>query len=59
MTVIFVVLPLGVLLGALALAAFLWGLSRGQFDDLETPGVRVLWDDEPVSEEPPSEPPAV
>ena len=45
MTVLFVVLPLAVLLSALAAAAFVWATRRGQFDDLETPAIRLLTDE--------------
>lgn len=55
MTVLFVVFPLAVLLSGLAAAAFIWATGRGQFDDLDTPAVRLLCDD--LSEEP-SETPA-
>jgi cbb3-type cytochrome oxidase maturation protein len=45
MTVLFVVLPLAVLLSLLAAFAFAWATRRGQFDDLETPAVRLLTDE--------------
>jgi cbb3-type cytochrome oxidase maturation protein len=45
MTVLFVVLPLAVLLSLLAALAFAWATRHGQFDDLETPAVRVLTED--------------
>lgn len=45
MTVLFVVLPLAVLLSGLAAAAFLWATRAGQFDDLQTPAVRLLCDE--------------
>jgi cbb3-type cytochrome oxidase maturation protein len=45
MTVLFVVFPLAVLLSGLAAAAFIWATGRGQFDDLDTPAVRLLCDD--------------
>jgi cbb3-type cytochrome oxidase maturation protein len=47
MSVLYLVLPLAVLLSALATAAFLWAARRGQFDDLETPAIRILHDDAP------------
>ena len=47
MTVLFVVLPLAVLLSLLAALAFAWATRRGQFDDLDTPAVRLLTDDLP------------
>jgi len=43
--VLFVVLPLAVTLSGLAAAAFLWATRAGQFDDLETPAVRLLCDE--------------
>lgn len=45
MTVLFVVLPLAVVLSVLAVAAFLWATRVGQFDDLDTPAVRLLCDE--------------
>jgi cbb3-type cytochrome oxidase maturation protein len=45
MEVIFIVLPLALLLAGVALAAFLWAVNRGQYDDLDTPPVRVLFDE--------------
>ncbi|RLB62996.1 MAG: cbb3-type cytochrome oxidase assembly protein CcoS, partial [Deltaproteobacteria bacterium] len=27
---------------------FVWAVRSGQFDDLETPAVRILFDDQPV-----------
>lgn len=37
--------PLALLLGGSALAAFLWSLRSGQYDDLEGSAARVLLDD--------------
>lgn len=45
MEVIFIVLPLALVLAAAFLVAFLWAVNRGQYDDLDTPPVRVLFDD--------------
>lgn len=45
MTVLFVILPLAVVLSGFAVAAFLWATRAGQFDDLETPAVRLLCDE--------------
>jgi len=47
MSVLYLALPLALLLGGGALASCLWCIRRGQFDDLETPAVRVLLDDDP------------
>ncbi len=46
MSVIYIVLPLALVLGGGALAAFLWAVRRGQFDDLETPAIRVALEDD-------------
>jgi cbb3-type cytochrome oxidase maturation protein len=43
---IFVLLPLALLIAAIAVGLFVWAATTGQFDDLETPAVRVLFDDE-------------
>ena len=46
MSVLFVLVPVATLLAALAVAAFVWSAKRGQMDDLETPAIRILNDDE-------------
>lgn len=38
--------PLALLLGGAALAAFLWSLRSGQYDDLDGAAERILIDDE-------------
>jgi cbb3-type cytochrome oxidase maturation protein len=43
---IFVLLPLALLIAAIAVGLFVWAARSGQFDDLETPAVRILFDDE-------------
>jgi cbb3-type cytochrome oxidase maturation protein len=43
---IFVLLPLALLIAAIAVGLFIWAAMTGQFDDLETPAVRILFDDE-------------
>lgn len=45
MSVIFIILPLALLVVAAAVWAFVWASRRGQFDDLDTPAVRMLHDD--------------
>jgi len=45
MSVIYIVLPLAILIAAIAVGAFLWAARRGQFDDLTTPAIRALQDD--------------
>ena len=49
MSVLYIVVPLAIIVVAVAAGAFIWATHRGQFDDLETPAVRMLHDDEPTS----------
>ncbi len=46
MTVLFIVLPLAVILAACAIGGFIWAARQGQFDDLDTPAIRVAQDDD-------------
>ncbi len=46
MNSLLLLIPLAILLGMLGLAAFLWALRSGQFDDLDGAAQRVLLDDE-------------
>ena len=46
MDTIFVLLQLALLIAAIAVGFFIWAARTGQFDDLETPAVRILFDDE-------------
>jgi cbb3-type cytochrome oxidase maturation protein len=39
-------IPIALVLGAIGLAAFLWALRDGQYEDLEGAAVRILFDDE-------------
>lgn len=51
MSVLYVALPVALLLGGAALVACLLSIRSGQFDDLETPAVRMLIEDCPVNKE--------
>jgi cbb3-type cytochrome oxidase maturation protein len=44
-SILFLILPITLLLSAGAVAAFAWATRSGQFDDLETPAIRLLHDD--------------
>ena len=46
METIFVLLPLALLIAAIAVGFFIWAARTGQFDDLDTPAIRMLFDDE-------------
>jgi cbb3-type cytochrome oxidase maturation protein len=45
MSVIYVALPIAILLGGAALVACVFCIRGGQYDDLETPAVRMLIDE--------------
>lgn len=49
MSVIYLVLPLALLVAAGAVAAFLWAVRDGQFDDLDAPAARVLGEEDAPS----------
>jgi cbb3-type cytochrome oxidase maturation protein len=45
MSIIYLVLPLALIVVGVAVAAFIWAARSGQYDDVETPPVRMLHDD--------------
>ncbi|MEO1328647.1 MAG: cbb3-type cytochrome oxidase assembly protein CcoS [Pseudomonadota bacterium] len=45
MNMILMLMPVALFLGGLALAAFLWALRSGQYDDLDGAAHRILQDD--------------
>jgi len=47
MSSLLLLIPAALLLGLGGLAAFMWALRAGQFDDLEGAASRILFDDEP------------
>ena len=49
MSAVYIALPVALLLAIAGVVAFIWATKSGQMDDLETPGQRVLFDDDPVS----------
>ena len=46
--VLYLLIPASIVLALAALALFLWAIKSGQFDDLETPAIRMLYDDPPA-----------
>lgn len=52
MSIIYLMIPLGIILVGLAVWALVWAVRSGQFDDLESQGWSVVLDDD-------SKPPAV
>ncbi len=45
MAILLLLIPLSLMLLALAIWAFAWAVKRGQFDDLDTPAIDILGDD--------------
>jgi cbb3-type cytochrome oxidase maturation protein len=50
MTSLLLLIPCALFLGLVGLAAFLWALRSGQFDDLDGAASRILFDDPPYQE---------
>lgn len=46
MNILLILIPIALILGLLGLAAFLWSLKSGQYDDLDGAAERILLDDE-------------
>jgi cbb3-type cytochrome oxidase maturation protein len=52
MELVYVALPVALLVGGAALAAFVWAARDDQFEDLDTPPKRALFDDVAVKKAP-------
>ncbi len=46
MSILFLLIPLGMIFLGVAIWAFLWAVRSGQFDDMEGPAHRILMDDD-------------
>jgi cbb3-type cytochrome oxidase maturation protein len=49
-TILYLLIPLGLMLVAIAVWAFFWAVSSGQFDDLSSPAWSVVMDDDAAPE---------
>ena len=59
MSILLMLIPISLVLLGLAVAAFVWAVKRGQFDDLDTPALDILEDnDRPAPRHPAVAPPA-
>jgi cbb3-type cytochrome oxidase maturation protein len=45
-SIVYLLIPLGLVLVGIGLWAFFWAVGSGQFDDLDSPGWSVLSDDD-------------
>ena len=48
MTILLLLAPISVLLGLMAVGAFVWTLRAGQYDDIRGAAERILLDDDPI-----------
>ena len=46
MNIIFVLIPLSLLLLAIAVAVFFWAINNKQYDDLDSPAHKIVFDDQ-------------
>lgn len=46
MSILMMMIPMALLLGFGFVMAFIWATKNGQFDDVETPSHRILFDGE-------------
>ena len=51
MSALLLLIPVALFLGLVGLAAFIWSLKSGQFDDLDGAAARILIDDDAPPEE--------
>lgn len=56
MDVLIYLIPVALVLGLVALFAFMWSLKSGQFEDMEGAANRILFDDEDMPAKPPAPP---
>lgn len=49
MEVIVILIAAGILVAGGFLAAYIWAVKSGQFDDKYTPSIRMLFDDKPIN----------
>ena len=51
MNILYFLVGCSVLMALVFLAAFFWASKTGQHDDVYTPAMRILFDDEPKSDD--------
>lgn len=45
MSILWLLIPLALILAFCAVGAFLWAVNHGEFEDMQTPALRMLHDD--------------
>jgi cbb3-type cytochrome oxidase maturation protein len=51
MNIFYLLIGVSLFAALIFLAAFIWAVRNGQFDDNETPSRRILFEDEPIENE--------
>ncbi len=46
MSILLLLIPLSLIILLIAGVAFFWAVSKGQFDDMDTPAMRIILDDD-------------
>jgi len=55
MAILAYLVPISVVLLGVAIAAFAWAVRKGQFDDLDTPPLDILREDDDAPRDPPGD----
>lgn len=58
MNILLFLIPISLILLGVAIWAFAWAVKRGQFDDLDTPAIDILREDDPLDPQRPRTRPA-
>jgi len=56
MNIIYLLLTVSVIVALVFFAAFIYAVKKGQYDDIYTPSIRMLFEDEIVKENPKEKP---
>lgn len=51
MNILLILIPVALVLGGIGLAAFIWSIRSGQYDDLDGAAQRILIDDDATEHE--------
>lgn len=54
MNILLFLIPISLIMIGAAALIFVWAVKHGQFEDLDTPALDVLRDDEPKAAQPPA-----
>jgi len=46
MNILYLLIPISILFLSLAVAGLIWSIKKGQYDDMDSPAHRILFDDD-------------